>query len=315
VRVLITGASGFAGRHLTRLAAERGASVTALGRRERPEPAIDGAAGYLGADLTGADEARAAVRESQPEWIFHLAAEASVAESWRRPQEVIEHNLRSSLNLLEAVQAEAPDARVVIACSGEEYGPVASERLPVTEEEPLRPQNPYAVSKASVDMLAGLYAGARGLTVLRARSFNHAGPGQSTAYVVASFARQMAAAERDGASEVEIVTGNTAPRRDFTDVRDVTAAYWAMAELAPPDAYNVCSGASVAVADILTGLARHTELEVRQRTDPGLLREHEVMEIRGSHDKLTGATGWQPAIPLERTLADTLDWWRGELGA
>ena len=179
----------------------------------------------------------------------------------------------------------------------------------------MRPQNPYAVSKASVDLLAGLYADARGLQTLRARSFNHAGPGQKADYVVASFARQIAVAERDGVAEVEIVTGNTAARRDFTDVRDVVEAYWSMAERADAGAYNVCSGRAVAIADILTGLARSTALEVRQRTDQGLLREHEVMEMRGSHDKLTDATAWQPETPLERTLSDTLDWWRAELGA
>jgi GDP-4-dehydro-6-deoxy-D-mannose reductase len=199
---------------------------------------------------------------------------------------------------------------VLAAGSGEQYGPVAEDRLPVGEDEPFRPQNPYAVSKASADLLAGFYADAHGLRVVRTRAFNHAGPGQSDAYVVAAFARQIAEAERAGLEELVIETGNLAPRRDFTDVRDVVRAYWLAVEQGEPAIYNVCSGVSVPVADILARLADLTDLRVEQRTDPARLRKHEVMDIRGSHERLTEATGWQPEIALETTLADTLDWWR-----
>jgi GDP-4-dehydro-6-deoxy-D-mannose reductase len=199
---------------------------------------------------------------------------------------------------------------VLAAGSGEQYGPVPEERLPVSEDEPFRPQNPYAVSKAAADLLAGFYADAHGLRVVRTRAFNHAGPGQSDAYVVSAFARQIADAERGGSGELLLETGNLAPRRDFCDVRDVVRAYWLAVERGEPAIYNVCSGVSVPVADILARLAAHTELRVEQRTDPSRLRKHEVMDIRGSHERLSGATGWQPEIPLDRTLADTLDWWR-----
>jgi GDP-4-dehydro-6-deoxy-D-mannose reductase len=208
------------------------------------------------------------------------------------------------------VRAEAPDAVVLHAGSGEQYGPVPEERLPVTEDEPLRPQNPYAVSKSAADLLAGFYADAHGMRVIRTRAFNHAGPGQSDSYVVAAFARQIAEAERAGRSELVLETGNLAPRRDFCDVRDVVRAYWLAAERGEAAIFNVCSGVSRPVADILAGLARLTEVAVEQRTDPARLRQHEVMDIRGSHARLTEATGWQPEIALEQTLADTLDWWR-----
>jgi GDP-4-dehydro-6-deoxy-D-mannose reductase len=202
---------------------------------------------------------------------------------------------------------------VLVVGSGEQYGPVPEDGLPVTEEQPFRPQNPYAVSKCASDLAAGFYADAHGLDVVRARSFNHAGPRQHERYVVASFSRQIALAESEGRSTVTVHTGDTRPSRDFTDVRDVVRAYWLALERAPAGVYNVCSGRSLSVADILAAVARLTDLTVEQVTDPALLRDREVMEIRGSHDTLTTATGWRPQLPIERTLEDTLDWWREEL--
>ena len=309
-RVLITGVGGFTGRHLARLCAAAGDEVVGNGRSETASVEV---AAYLRGDLTDAAQAAGVVREAAPDRVFHLAAEASVARSWQDPAGTIEANMSSTLNLLEAVRGHAPQARTLVACSGEQYGP--PERLPVDEQHRFGPQNPYAVSKACVDLMTGVYADAFGLHTVRARAFNHAGPGQSDAYVVSSFARQIAQAEADGQSAVEIVTGNLEPRRDFTDVRDVVRAYRLALEHAEPGAYNVCSGRSSVIGDILAALARESPLDVRQRTDPSLLREKEVMEIRGSHDKLSAATGWQPEIPLERTLRDALDWWRERVRA
>jgi len=296
MRALITGAAGFVGGHLSAYAADRGAEVVGPSREQL--------------DLLDAGAVAATVADVKPDAVFHLAALASVGESWSAPAETLDNNTRATLNLLEAVREAAPDAVVLAAGSGEQYGPVPEERLPVTEDEPFRPQNPYAVSKAAADLLSGFYADAHGLRVIRTRAFNHAGPGQSDAYVIAAFARQIAAAERAGSGELVLETGNLEPRRDFTDVRDVVRAYWLAVERGEPAIFNVCSGVSVAVADILARLAALTELRVEQRTDPSRLRKHEVMDIRGSHERLTAATGWAPEIALDRTLADTLDWWR-----
>lgn len=300
--IFITGASGFVGQHLAALCAQHGEDVFGPSREEL--------------ELLDADAVRQAVAQVKPDHVFHLAADASVAQSWDEPGSVIDNNVRSTLHLLEAVRTEAPEASLLIACSGEEYGrPV---ELPMTEEHPLRPQNPYATSKSMTDLLAGFYADAHGLRVVRTRAFNHAGPGQSDTYVVSSFARQIAEAEASQPADGRVVvsTGNAEARRDFSDVRDVVRAYWMLAvERGEAGVFNVCSGQAIAVSDILTGLAEHTPLDVERRTDPSRLRDNEVMEIRGSHDKLTEATGWRPEIDFSHTLRDTLDWWRERVAA
>jgi len=307
--VLITGAGGFVGGHLAEACLAAGDEVVALSRSaEERTPA---GAHAMALDLADRDATRAAVRDAAPTVVFHLAARASVAESWERPDEALSANVATTLSLLEAVRVEAPSARVVVVGSGEEYGP--PDRLPVAEDAALRPQNPYAVSKAAADLLAGMYADAHGLAVVRTRSFNHAGPGQSSAYVVASLTRQVAAGLRAGASPVPVVSGNPDAMRDFTDVRDVVRAYRLLAERAAPDAYNVCSGRTASVRDLLESLRAVAGVEIEHVVDPALVRAHEVMEIRGSHERLTAATGWEPEIPRERTLADTVAWWTAAL--
>ena len=301
MRVLITGAAGFAGGHLSRHLADAGHDVVGVGRA--PESPVDFE--YVTLDLRDQQAVTDTFERVAPDWIAHLAADASVGQSWKDPAGTMRNNFESTLSVLEA----AGDATVLVAGSGEIYGP--PQQLPVDEAHELRPQNPYAVSKASVDILGGFYADANGRRVVRTRAFNHFGPGQTDLYVVAAFARQIAEAERSGATEVVVRTGNLESRRDFTDVRDVVRAYVLLLESAEPGAYNICSGSSRSAADILAALAQESSLDVKHETDPARLRKNEVMEIRGSHDKLTNATGWQPAIPFEQTIADTLEWWRG----
>ena len=239
--------------------------------------------------------------------MYHLAARAHVGESWGDPGGFLRDNLALAANVLEAVRAEAPGAIVVAVGSGEVYGPPAA--LPVTELAPLRPQNPYAVSKASADLLAGFYADAHGLRVVRARPFNHAGPGQEPSYAIASFARQFALGEGD---PLEVVTGNPDTRRDYTDVRDVVRAYRLLAERGEPGVYNICSGRTASARELVAALAAVDGRAVEHRIDPALVRAHEVIEVRGSPERLREATGWEPEIPLERTLADTVAWWRAQ---
>jgi GDP-4-dehydro-6-deoxy-D-mannose reductase len=261
-------------------------------------------------DLLDGGAVRAYVAEHRPRAVLHLAARASVARAWRAPAEPVIGNVQMTLNLLEAVRSEAPDASVVLAGSGEVYGPPA--RLPVDEDAPLRPQNPYAVSKAACDLLGGQYADAHDLRIVRMRAFNHAGPGQSDEYVVGTLARQVAEARLADRGEAVLRLGNVDAGRDFTDVRDVARAYAAAVEL-PPDAYNVCSGRSRTVRELAEMVGRAAGVETRIEVDPGRVRGHEVPEVRGSPERLREATGWTPEIPLERTLADAVAWWGDRL--
>jgi GDP-4-dehydro-6-deoxy-D-mannose reductase len=282
-RVLITGASGFVGRHLVAQCEAAGEDVHA----DR-------------VDLCDGGGARALVARARPHVIYHLAARAHVGASWADPPGTLRDNVSMAVNVLEAARLEAPEAVVVAVSSGEVYGTPAA--LPVTEDAPLRPQNPYAASKAAADVIAGSYADAYGLRVIRARAFNHAGPGQEERYAIASFAAQVAA----GADT--IVTGNPDSRRDYTDVRDVVRAYRLLAQAGEPGAYNVCSGRARSVRELVAALAEVARVPLRHEVDPALLRRHDVAEVRGSSARLTAVTGWQPEIPLERTLADTLAW-------
>ena len=285
MRALITGASGFAGRHLVAACEAAGDDVSVASRSE-------------GVDLLDAGQARSAVAAARPDVVYHLAALAHVGDSWRDPSAYLSDNLALTLNVLEAVREEASGATVVAVASGEVYGPPAS--LPVDESAGLRPQNPYAVSKASADLLAGFYADGHGLRVIRPRPFNHAGPGQEPTYAIASFARQASTGAR------RIVIGNPGTRRDYTDVRDVVRAYRLLAERGEPGVYNVCSGRTASAGELVAMLGAGYEV------DPELVRAHEVMEVRGDPSKLRAATGWEPEISLETTLADTVAWWRGQ---
>lgn len=284
-----------------------GDEVVGVGRA----PASTAAHRWIVADLADPGAARRAVREAAPEVVHHLAALAFVPAAWRHPAATLHANVTTTLNVLEAVRLDAPGAAVVVASSGELYGPPA--RLPVGEDAALRPQNPYAVSKAAADLLAGFYADAHGLRVVRARAFNHAGPGQEAEYAIASFARQTARALVAGERNAHVVSGNPASRRDYTDVRDVVRAYRLLGEGAAPGAYNVCSGRSASVREIVALLAEVAGLPLDHEVDPALVRPHEVLDVRGDPGRVHEATGWSPAIPLRRTLEDTVEWWRARI--
>ncbi len=290
----VTGGAGFVGRHLMDLL---GPDTSAPSREEL--------------DLLDAEAVREAVAAAAPARVFHLAALASVGLSWREPRRTLALNLDMTANLLEALRTEAPDAVLVLAGSGEVYGP--PERLPVDESAPLRPQNPYAVSKAACDLLVGQYADAHGLRVARMRAFNHAGPGQSDEYVVGTLTRQVAEAETAGADEVLLRTGNPDSARDFTDVRDVVRAYVAAAARQHGGVFNVCSGGVATVRDLVALASEAARIPVRHEVDPARVRAHDVPTVVGSFERLREATGWTPELPLERTVTDALDEWRRRL--
>ncbi|HYI62977.1 MAG TPA: GDP-mannose 4,6-dehydratase [Acidimicrobiales bacterium] len=301
MRALVTGAGGFVGRHLVRHLTEAGDEVVTT------DPA------HGGADITDPAAIAAEVAAAGPEVVYHLAGWADVGGSWAHPVEAFRANAEGTLNVLSACQA-AGVQRVVAVSSADVYGKVRPEELPLTEDSPLRPASPYAASKVAADYL-GLQAWlGHGLPVMRVRAFNHLGPGQADKFLASALASRIAGAERDGRQVLSI--GDLSPRRDFTDVRDVVRAYRLLAERGEPgEAYNVCSGTDLAVqqvADVLLGLSEAT---LRLETDPDLLRPVEIPVLRGSHAKLTAATGWEPEIAIEDTLAELLADWRTRLTA
>ncbi|MHB8693133.1 MAG: GDP-mannose 4,6-dehydratase [Solirubrobacteraceae bacterium] len=320
MRVLITGASGLAGGHLARACAQAGDEVIGISRSGQLAPwASDPDGEHRGiegraVDLRDDKGVARLLAEVEPEIVYHLAALTSVGQSWDDPATTIEENVSTAANLLEALRHRAPGARVIWASTCEVYG--AADELPIPETAPFKPANPYAVSKLTGDLLAGLYSDAHRLQITRVRPFNHAGPGQRPIFLLSSLAEQGARARLDGAKRIQIVTGNPDTRRDFTDARDVARAYRLLAERGLPGVFNVCSGVSVSAAEQVALLAELLDpIEVDHVVDPNRVRAHEVMEIRGSPARLRAAVGWQPEITLRETMRDTLSWWEHELSS
>jgi GDP-4-dehydro-6-deoxy-D-mannose reductase len=224
-------------------------------------------------------------------------------------------NLGCTLGILEALRREgAITVPCVAVTSGEAYGRVPLEQLPVTETTPMSPSSPYGASKAAADMAAEQYRSAFGLPVIRARAFNHLGPGQDERFVVPSVAKQIARAEARGDAEVTVSLGNVDTRRDFSDVRDIVRSYWLMVERGNPDvAYLACSGRSASIAELVDQMAAHARCRVKVVSDPDRRRKGEHADLYGSPARLIADTGWTPEIPLSTTLADTLDHWRARI--
>jgi GDP-4-dehydro-6-deoxy-D-mannose reductase len=296
MKALVTGAHGFVGPYLTAHLESKGDEVVGVDQDM---------------DIADPEAVRARMAKELPDVVYHLAAASHVGDSWHAPAEVLRINTEGSLNVLLAAH-ESGAERVVMIGSAEQYGHVPPERMPMTEETPLQPVSPYGASKAAAEMLGSYMVRGRDFPVVLVRAFNHLGPGQSDRLVAAALAKQVAENELSGKDE--ILAGDLSPKRDFTDVRDVVRAYRLLAERGTPgEAYNVCSGTTVAireVAEILIGLSSR---EMRVVLDPERLRPVDVPVLLGSNDKIRRDTGWAPEIPLEQTLADVLDWWRAKL--
>jgi len=259
-------------------------------------------------DVTDPDAVGRALTEAKPDAVYHLAAQSSVGSSWSNVARTFEVNATGTLHVLQAVQACQPRPRVLLVSSAEVYGAVAPTELPVTEAAPFRPVTPYAASKAAAE-LVGLQAhlGA-GVEVIRARPFNHTGPGQRPEFVVPSLARQVVDAVRTGATALR--GGNIEVRRDVTDVRDVVRAYRLLISCGVPgEVYNVCTGRSVAIEELARRLAALAGVDLRLEVDAGLVRQVDVPEMRGDPSRLKTVTGWQPEVDLDRMLADVLAAW------
>ena len=295
MKAVVTGSGGFVGRELVRYLRQSGDEVTELDRAS-------------GADVTKPEAMRAAIGDSRPDAVYHLAAVSHVAVSWSAPLEVFRVNAEGALNVLRAC-AGAGVERVLVVGSAEEYGAVREEDLPLAEDAPLRPLTPYGASKVAAGYLALQAHLADGLGVVRTRSFSHTGPAQSDRFVIPALARRIAEAERDGRKQVP--AGSLEPVRDFTDVADVVRAYRLLVERGEPgEVYNVCSGVGRSVAEVAEGLLRLARHPIDLVSDPALVRPVEVPRLVGSNRRIREATGWEPEVPWEKTLEGILERWR-----
>lgn len=291
MKALVTGSSGFAGRHLTEHLVAVGDEVSGLDRSD-------------GVDIRDAVAVTETLGELRPEVVFHLAGWADVGASWDDARGAFEANAVGTLNVLEAARL-AGARRVIVVGSADVYGIVTPDVLPLTEAHPVKPMSPYAASKLGAEALAMQAWYGRGLETIVVRAFNHLGPRQSPAFVAPAIAHRVARNERDGSTRVEV--GNLTPRRDFTDVRDVVRAYRLLAELGTPgEIYQVCSGVDVSIGELAEKLVGLSERPMELAPDPDLQRPVDLPVLRGSYDKLAAATGWAPQIPLDQTLADLL---------
>jgi GDP-4-dehydro-6-deoxy-D-mannose reductase len=306
-RALVTGSEGFAGRILCRRLVDGGwdvigADVTA------PEDASD----RRRCDLTDPQQAGELVERAGPvTHVFHLAGLTFVPQAMEDPVRAMRVNYGGTVHLLRAVRMFQPQARVLHVSTSEVYGPPGY--LPVDEEHPINPVNPYSISKAAADHYARFLAGDGEMDLVLARPFNHSGPGQSPAFVLSSLARQVAEIEA-GRAEPVLRVGNLAAARDFSHVDDVARAYELLVlKGRRGEVYNICSGRSHTIQEAMEGLIALTGRAIRWEIDPARWRPEADPEIRGCHAKLTADTGWRPEVDFPTLLADVLDDWRARV--
>lgn len=303
---LITGATGFVGTHLIQHLEETLPTANIVGTTLHPAPPR-ARTRFVECDLLQRDAVARLVAREQPTHVIHLAGQANVQAAYQDPWPTFEANVRPLTYLLEACRHLPQPPRVLVVTSAEIYGKVPPDHMPITEHTPITPTNPYSVSKAAQDLLAQQCYLSFGLPIIRARPFNHIGPGQSEAFVATGFAMQIARIEA-GLQPPILRVGNLQSLRDFTDVRDVVRAYRLLAQVGTAgEAYNVATGHSIAISHLLDMLLALSHVSVEVVVDPQRLRPIDVPVLHASCDKLRQATQWQPTYPLTETLKDILD--------
>lgn len=315
MRVLITGITGFAGSHLADYILENhpDAEVFGLKRwRSRMENVlhIQNRVKFFEADLKDIVSLKKCLAQIKPDRIFHLAAQSFVLASWTCPVETFAINAIGQINLFEAILGLSLSPKIHIAGTSEEYGLVYPDEIPMKETNPLRPLSPYAVSKVAQDLMGYQYYKSYGLKIVRTRGFNHTGPRRGEVFVSSNFARQIAEIERKKKEPV-IYVGNLEAKRDFTDVRDVVRGYWLCLEKGEEgEVYNVGTGKSYSMKELLDMLLSLSSVEVKIEVDPQRLRPSDVPILLSDCTKVTEKTGWKPKIPFKKTLEDLLNYWR-----
>jgi GDP-4-dehydro-6-deoxy-D-mannose reductase len=311
-RCLITGVGGFLGSHLAEFLLAQDVAVYGTVRRDtRSVEHLKPRLTVLPCDILDKQRIKAVVAGVEPDVVVHLAAHTSPVLSWQDADMTFQVNLSGTLCLLDAIREAGGDPVVEVACSSAEYGFASEDEIPIKETGELRPASPYGVSKAAVDLLSRLYWQAYGMRVVRARPFFVIGP-RKVGDVCSDFARGVVAVEKGQSDGLSV--GNLEAVRDFVDVRDAVRAFWLLAEKGSPgEVYNVCSGVGHRVRDVLELLITLSGNDVRYRVAPEKTRQCDALVCIGDNLRLS-ELGWKPQIPLEKTLADMLDYWRGILG-
>ncbi len=261
------------------------------------------------ADLNDIPKIRSLIEEIQPDYILHLAAQSSVAESWKTPVSSFMNNTNIFLNIIDTVRINDNGARVLSVGSSEQYGIVAEEDLPLTEDSLQHPANPYAVARVAQEQLATIYASGYGLDICCTRSFNHCGPGQTDRFVVGAIVKQFARISH-GLQDPVIHIGNGEIIRDFVDVRDVVEAYrLLLTQGKRGEVYNICSGQGRSIREIILLLSDMCDLDVEIRQEQSQIRPIDNPRIVGSFQKIRRDVGWEPRIPFKNSLRSMYDYW------
>jgi GDP-4-dehydro-6-deoxy-D-mannose reductase len=316
-KILITGISGFVGGHFVQYLSTHHQDLEIHGiSRSRPAwdfvpalPELIKNSHFHQADLMDIPKIKSLIEEIQPDYILHLAAQSSVAESWKTPVDSFLNNTNIFLNIIDTVRLNDFTARVLSVGSSEQYGIVSEEDLPLHEKSLQRPANPYAVARVAQEQLARIYAEGYGLDICCTRSFNHCGPGQSDRFVVSSIVKQFVQIAH-GTQEPVIHIGNGAIVRDFIDVRDVVGVYDLLLDQGKRgEVYNICSGQGRSILDIVMMLSGMLEIPVQIKQEQSQIRPIDNPRIVGSNEKIQSELGWHPTIPFEQTLQSMYDYW------
>ena len=318
MKILITGFTGFVSQHFLTLLNEIEPGSIVLGI-DKNEPDFNFSTfselniSFENIDLLNKEATEKILTDFNPDYILHLASISSVAQSWLTPLESFVNNTTIFLNLVELVRVSNNKCRILSVGSSEEFGDVAENDLPLTEEHPLKPLSSYAVARVSQEMLSKIYADGFALDIIMTRSFNHIGPGQKDIFVISSFAKQLVQLSKNIESKATLTTGNLSVIRDFLDVRDVVKAYYLLLKKGRSgEVYNICSGNGILLSDIISKMSEILNLSIETKINPDLIRPNENKKIIGSYQKIKNELGWQPEIPLNKSLEDIIRYWQVE---
>lgn len=313
-KFIITGCSGFVGRHFLDYLEDNQIKCEVLGLDIAPmiphRSFVYVKLSTECVDLLNQQDIERIVYEFNPQYILHLASYSSVAFSWKNPTLSFKNNVNIFLNLLEVIRKYNLSTRILSIGSSEEYGNVSPDEVPLTESSPLRPLSPYAVARVSQEMLSKLYADSFGLDIVITRSFNHIGPRQRDVFVVPSFIRQISEAKLSGETQMTLTTGDLSIVRDFTDVRDVVKAYYLLLKYGHKgEIYNICSGNPTRLSEIIDIASEILDISVMTEVSNDLIRPNDNPLIIGDNSKLCNHTGWQPSFTLKKSIEDIVAYW------